>query len=251
MTPAGTGGAATGAEGAAEAAHPAMLRCFDLDGCVVVSDEAIADGLHHALRLVGVPAPDARAMRAAIGPPLISTLAGILQAQGIEPSEGEGAELLAAAVAAYRARYAEVGFDLTRPVDGMVALLDSLRSAAGTTVIVTAKPTAVAEPLLEHVGLRGAFDAVYGVAMGPDVEEKRVTLARALAETGVPAQAAVMIGDRSHDVAAGRACGTRTVGVLWGAGDRDELERAGADLVVIRPGELAAVLVSSGSVAGR
>ena len=231
--------------------RPPVLRCFDLDGCVVVSDEAIADGLHHALRLVGLPQPDAATMRAAIGPPLITTIAGMLRAQGLEPSEGEGAELLAVAVSAYRARYAEVGFDLTRPVEGMVALLGGLRPAAGMTVIVTAKPTAVAEPLLEHVGLLGAFDAVYGVAMGPDVEEKRVTLARALAETGVPAHDTIMIGDRSHDVAAGRACGTRTVGVLWGAGDRDELELAGADLVVARPGELAAVLVSSGSAAGR
>jgi phosphoglycolate phosphatase len=52
-----------------------------------------------------------------------------------------------------------------------------------------------------------------------------------------------MIGDRSHDMHAGRACGTRTVGVLWGAGDRDELEQAGADRVVAQPDELAVILL--------
>jgi phosphoglycolate phosphatase len=41
-----------------------------------------------------------------------------------------------------------------------------------------------------------------------------------------------MIGDREHDVLAGRACGTATVGVLWGAGDRAELEAAGAHAIV-------------------
>jgi phosphoglycolate phosphatase len=87
--------------------------------------------------------------------------------------------------------------------------------------------------------------------MGPEVEEKRVTLARALETTGVEAHSAVMIGDRSHDVHAGRSCGTRTVGVLWGAGDRAELELAGADLGVARPGELEDVLLSSGSSADR
>lgn len=229
-----------------------VLRCFDLDGCVVVSDEAIADGLRHALHLIGLPMLDADRLRAAIGPPLISTFSMLVAEVGHDPATGEGAELVGAAVAAYRTRYAEVGFDLTRPVEGIVALLDRLGSVpSGTTVIVTAKPTAVAEQLLDHIGLRDRFAAVYGAPMGPQVEEKRVTLARALLETGTDARAAVMIGDRSHDVSAGRVCGTRTVGVLWGAGDRAELEHAGADLVVARPDELDAVLISSGSSAGR
>jgi phosphoglycolate phosphatase len=241
------------AGGAAAAADDApALRCFDLDGCVVVSDEAIADGLRHALDAVGLPQPDAAGVRAAIGPPLLSTIAGLLRAAGTDPDVGEGAELLATAVATYRARYVEVGFDLTRPVPGIVPLLEELAAAgAGVTVIVTAKPAAVAEPLLEHLGLRHAFAAVHGAPMGPEVEEKRVTLARALAATGTAPRDAIMIGDRSHDVLAGRACGTRTVGVLWGAGDRDELERAGADLVVERPGELGAVLLRRGASAGR
>ena len=229
-----------------------LLRCFDLDGCVVASDEAIADGLRHALRTVGLPMPDAAALRAAIGPPLITTIGGMLRAAGHDTDGGRGAALLAEAVAAYRARYAAVGFDLTRPVPGIVALLDRLDAQAeGTTIIVTAKPAAVAEPLLEHVGLRDAFAAVHGAPLGPEVEEKRVTLARALDATATPAEHAVMIGDRSHDVRAGRACGVRTVGVLWGAGDRAELEHAGADLVVAEPRDLDVVLISSGASAGR
>lgn len=222
---------------------PPRLRCFDLDGCVVVSDAAIADGIRHAVRLVGLPMPDAEGIRAAIGPPLIRTFHGMLRAAGTDPDVGEGADLLRAAVAAYRARYAEVGFDLTRPVPGMVPLLDRLRRLdSGMTVIVTAKPTAVAEPLLEHVGLRGHFDAVHGAPMGPDVEEKQVTLARAIASTSTEPGDSVMIGDRSHDMAAGRACGTWTFGVLWGAGDRSELEDAGADRVLTRPEELGPLL---------
>lgn len=221
-----------------------LLRCFDLDGCVVISDEAIGDGLRHALRLIGLPEPDAASMRAAIGPPLITTIGERLRLAGLDPEVGEGAELLVTGVAAYRTRYAEVGFDLTRPVPGMIELLGRLRDAdGGTTVIVTAKPAAVAEPLLVHLGLRDAFDAVHGAPMGPEVEEKRVTLARALTSTGTTAEDAVMIGDRSHDMLAGRACGTRTVGVLWGAGDRDELERSGAGRVVARPEELDVILL--------
>jgi len=219
-----------------------LLRCFDLDGCVVVSDAAIADGLHHAVATVGLPTPDADEVRAAIGPPLRTTFARLVRAAGHDPEVGEGAALVTAAVTAYRTRYADVGFDLTRPVPGIVALLEEVADLPGRTVIVTAKPTAVAEPLLTHVGLRDRFDAVHGAPLGPDVEEKRVTLARALATHDAAADAAVMIGDRSHDVHAGRACGTRTVGVLWGAGDRAELEAAGADHVVDLPPALVPLL---------
>jgi len=226
------------------------LHCFDLDGCVVVSDEAIADGLRHALDLIGLPSPGAAELRAAIGPPLLTTIGMLIAEAGQDPSEGEGAELLRVAVDAYRTRYADVGFGLTRVVDGMAELLERLREASrATIVIVTAKPTAVAEPLLDHLGLRPAFDAVYGAPLGPDVEEKRITLARALAETGTEPSAAVMIGDRSHDIRAGRACRTRTVGVLWGAGDHAELVAAGADHIVHLPEELDA-LVATYSASG-
>ena len=69
------------------------LRCFDLDGCVVESDAAIADGIIHAVRVVGLPVPDASRIRAAIGPPLITTFSAMLRDAGTDPEEGEGAEV--------------------------------------------------------------------------------------------------------------------------------------------------------------
>jgi len=221
----------------------ASLRCFDLDGCLVVSDDAIADGLQHALGLIGMQPPDADGLRAAIGPPLLTTIGSMLSGAGHDPATPSGAAMLRTAVDAYRARYVTVGFGLTRVVDGMMQLLDRLRADdRGAIVVVTAKPTAVAEPLLEHLGLRSTFDAVYGAPMGPDVEEKCVTLARALTDMRMDPSRAVMVGDREHDMLAGRACRTRTVGVLWGAGDHAELVAAGADHIVARPDELDALM---------
>ena len=60
----------------------------------------------------------------------------------------------------------------------------------------------------------------------------------ALAATGARPHATVMIGDREHDVLAGQACGTGTVGVLWGAGDRAELEAAGAHAIIAEVREM-------------
>jgi phosphoglycolate phosphatase len=222
---------------------PALL-CFDLDGCLVQSDVAIRDGLDAAMAVLGLPPVDDEEARRCIGPPLVANVARIMEANGLPPTGTEGERRLAEAVDAYRTRYQSVGFDLTAPVDGIVAMLDELAATlvVERLVIVTAKPTEMSEVLLTRLGLRARFAAVFGGPLGVVVEEKPVTLARALAARGIDGSDAVMIGDREHDVLAGIACGTATVGVLWGAGHRDELERAGADRIVSAPHELPEVL---------
>jgi phosphoglycolate phosphatase len=216
------------------------LVCFDLDGCLVQSDVAIRDALDAAMRVLDLPEVDEEEARRCIGPPLVANLTRIMAASGLDATVGGGPQLLADAVHAYRERYIRVGYDLTTPVDGIVAMLDELATALPVErmVIVTAKPTEMSEALLTRLDLRPRFAAVFGAPLGVTIEEKAVTLARALLERGTSASDAVMIGDREHDVLAGRACGTATIGVLWGAGGRMELEEAGADHLVATPADL-------------
>lgn len=47
-----------------------------------------------------------------------------------------------------------------------------------------------------------------------------------------------MIGDRKHDVEGAREEGISSLGVLYGFGDREELEAAGADYIVGLPEEI-------------
>ena len=47
-----------------------------------------------------------------------------------------------------------------------------------------------------------------------------------------------MIGDRYHDIKAGKANNIQTVGVLWGYGAQEELIEAGADLIAEEPEDL-------------
>lgn len=219
--------------------RPALL-CFDLDGCLVRSDAAITDALDHALAAVGARPRGADALRFAIGPPLVGNLTRLLAEEGVDVTVGEGPALLARGVAAYRARYAEVGFALTEPYPDIPATLDAL---AGTPmVVVTAKPTTVATELLVRVGLAERFVGIHGTPGGLVDQEKHVTLAAMLRTRDVDPPSAVMIGDREHDVRAGVACGTATVGVLWGAGSEEELTAAGAGALAATPPELPDVL---------
>ena len=53
----------------------------------------------------------------------------------------------------------------------------------------------------------------------------------------------VMVGDRMHDIAGGRANGLDTIGVLYGYGSREELVGAGAAMLAETPADLADLIL--------
>ena len=52
-----------------------------------------------------------------------------------------------------------------------------------------------------------------------------------------------MVGDRNFDVIGAAAVGIKTIGVLYGFGDEEELSSAGAIHLVKTPGELTEFLL--------
>ena len=75
-------------------------------------------------------------------------------------------------------------------------------------------------------------------------------IAAALADFRSAPEQAVMIGDRRFDMEGAVANGVRGIGVLWGFGSREELERAGAASIVADPHELAGLLAGGFEPAG-
>lgn len=217
---------------------PAPAVFFDFDGCLVDSTAAITTCVNEALRAAGLRPRAPSALTWCVGPPLPASFARLLADAGDDPARAP------ALVQAYRAVYPDVARRRTRVIGGMPALLRRLHGTSRLAV-VTSKPAAFAAPLLDALGLTPWFSGLYAPELDALAEDKAVTLRRALQDTAHGR--AVMVGDRSHDVDAGRACGTATVGVTWGAGGRPELEAAGADAVVDTPQDLDAVLRGVGS----
>jgi phosphoglycolate phosphatase len=62
-----------------------------------------------------------------------------------------------------------------------------------------------------------------------------------LATQGLDPKHVVMVGDRSFDIFGAHANEVRAIGVLWGYGDRAELEQAGADAIAETADELPAL----------
>lgn len=224
---------------------------LDLDGCLVDSTGPITESLNHALRTLGVPPRPTAELVRFIGPPLAEAIATLiaegsdadsLRADAVDPAR------IDAGVDAYRARYARLALRDTTLIPGVVAALSGLAEVA-PLVLVTSKPERFARPIVQQLGLDRWLTALHAPSLARRTEPKRVTLARALADAapGIEPARTVMVGDRAQDVLAGRACGTRTVGVTWGAGSRAELQDAGADRIVDDPAGLVALLCPTAS----
>ena len=204
---------------------------LDLDGCLVDSTRAITNTFDHALASMGIAPRAPEVTRSFIGPPLRATFDRIVAEEGRDPA------LATDLVMRYRERYRAMSAAETTIIAGIPEALAALRERA-PIAIVTSKLGPVAERLVDEIGLRAHIPVIYAPDDEHVIEPKEVTLRRALAATGARPHATVMIGDREHDVLAGHACGTATIGVLWGAGDRAELETARAHAIVAEVHEL-------------
>ena len=204
---------------------------LDLDGTLIDSGEGVVASLREGFVGAGLRAPDDDVLRSFIGPPIHDSARRV----GVPP------ELHDAVVAGYQRAFAERGNLLARVFDGVPQALAALRDAGARLVVATAKPHTFAVPVLEHLGLAPLLDGVFG-APDDESDTKGQIIARALASVG-PDVRAVMVGDREHDVEGARENGLACVGVLWGFGDRSELEAAGARAVVAAPEELAAAVL--------
>ena len=212
---------------------------FDLDGCLVDSTVPIRSCLDAAFEEHGVPPIPPDGLRRHIGPPLQVTLSELVAEHGLP------GDLVDDLVTAYRSRYATVSVDLAISYPGVPELVAKLAADGHRVGVVTSKPQRFAVPIIEALDL----DRHYEVIVGPELTEaepKTATLARALEKLDtlrpVDRSRSVMIGDRHHDIDAAREHGLTGIGVLWGFGDREELEAAGATAIVATADELADVL---------
>lgn len=203
-----------------------MLRAilFDLDGVLIDSVASIGASMNHALVALGRAPRAPEELRRFVGPQLEESAAHLL--------DTHDAALIARWVAAYRAHYDVHCVAQTRPADGLAEVVGSL-AARVPLAVATSKPEIYAGRLLEAFGVRSAFRVLCGRSLALDREGKARIIERALAALALDGGPdVVMVGDREHDVKGAHAHGLPTLGVLHGAGDRHELERAGARWIV-------------------
>ena len=211
------------------------LALFDCDGTLVDSLGAIRTAMDAAFAEAGLTPPGER-VREVIG----LSLGGVLA--GLAPDADEAT--MERLVSAYRARYRanrEAGAVAEPLYPGMAALLERLAAAGWTLGIATGKSRRGLDALLAHHGLADRFVTLQTADIHPSKPHPAMALA-ALAEAGVEAGDAVLVGDTEFDMALAVNAGVRAIGVGWGYHAVDRLTAAGAERVVTDAGELERLL---------
>ncbi len=206
---------------------------FDLDGTVTDSGEGILRSVQYSLRHFGINRKNEELLFF-IGPPLKESFALFF------PDDPPTVD---AAVAKYREYYTEKGIFENRLYSGIDALLRELRAMGRVCCLATSKPEPFVERIVRHFGIGDCFDAVAGAQLHGPRDSKEAVLRHAcrLCDAGDMSRC-LMIGDRKYDVRGAHAVGMACVGVLYGYGDRNELQAAGADFLSRSVDDLAAVL---------
>lgn len=113
----------------------------------------------------------------------------------------------------------------TRQVEAapLVPLLAELLARGLRLGIATNDSAAAADVHLRAVGVRGAFDFVAGYDSGHGAKPEPGMLLAFARQARLDPGSVLMVGDSRHDLAAGRAAGMRTLGVLTGVATVEEL----------------------------
>lgn len=189
------------------------LVIFDVDGTLVDSQTDILAAMTHAFRSEALAVPSPAQVLAIVGLSLDVAIARLLPAA--EPAGV--ARLVTAYKDAYMDLRAQAGAAQSSPLyPGARAVLDRLAGEPGTVLAVaTGKSQRGLDKLIEAHGLEGLFASRQVADHHPSKPHPAMVLA-ALAETGVPARRAAMVGDTTFDMDMGRAAGVGTIGVAWG-----------------------------------
>lgn len=207
---------------------------FDLDGTLLDTLGDLAAAGNHALSAMGLPTHETDAYRFFVGNGVPKLIERILP----ETSRGEASQALALSL--FRRYYAEHAMERTRPYDGIVSILQTLKENGVQLGVLSNKDDAFTQSIIAHF-FPQVMDAVLGRKEGAAPKPDPTSLQNMMAELGCSPQETLYVGDSSVDVLTAHNAGVECCGVVWGFRGQAELTSAGADALAFAPADLLSV----------
>jgi predicted PurR-regulated permease PerM/phosphoglycolate phosphatase-like HAD superfamily hydrolase len=202
---------------------------FDLDGTLIDPDEQQTEALARRLRSISNLLPNRdpeqaarRLVRKTGGP--VNTVLAALDVVGLDDAVldlGNRLRRLKGERTAANFRMVPGAAEAVRALDGHYRL-----------GIVTARGQRDAEDFLAQYQLTDLFEVVVTRESTPRLKPHPQPVCHAAETLGLPPERCVVVGDTAVDIAAAQRAGARSIGVLCGFGEREELTTAGADLIL-------------------
>jgi phosphoglycolate phosphatase len=214
------------------------LAVFDCDGTLVDSSHNIVTAMAETFARHGLEPQPAARVRHVVGLSLAEAMADLL------PEADAASHTLLAGTykAIYQRLRAEARLRPEPMYDGIETLLERLVANGWLLGVATGKSDRGLNHVLEGHGIRHHFISLQTADRHPSKPDPAMLLA-CLADSGVEAADAVIIGDTVFDVGMGRAASVPAIGVSWGYHPPGELIAAGARAVAGDASELEALLL--------
>ncbi len=209
---------------------------FDLDGTLTDSGIGITNSVMYALKKYGIEVSHRSQLYRFIGPPLINSF---------ENYYGLSEEKAKTSVEYYREYYRDKGIFENFLYDGVEDLLKTLQDNNKILIVATSKSEVFAKQVLEYFNIAKYFTYIAGSNIDGTRTKKDEVIKYALESCNIiDISKVIMIGDREHDIIGAKKVGIDSIGVLFGYGDRNELEEAGADFIVDTVADIGKVLLA-------
>ncbi len=198
---------------------------FDLDGTLMDTDDQAVEALARRLQRLRWPHPHRTARRLIMASETPgNVLMTLLDVLGLDAPLAAFTDRLRR----WRGLRTRADFHIIAGAEEMLAELNGRYRLA----VVTTRGLGEAEPFLVQHDLRGIFDTLVTRESTWRLKPHPAPIRHAARLLEVPVERCVMVGDTTVDVKSARRAGAWAVAVLCGFGEREELERAGAHIVL-------------------
>ena len=212
---------------------------FDLDGTLTDPSPGLVEGFLYCFKKLMIDAGDRDSLRRYIGPSLFD----LWQVDfGFTPDEANYA------IEVFREYYNIYGWWDNKLYDGIHETLERLRAGGKKLVLATSKPEDTAKKVMRLFGLDKYFDFLGG-AGSHQKDQKWEVLAYSLSSIGIDTDnkeelsRCILVGDRCYDAEGAAKCGIDSMGVLYGHGTPQEIEKSGFTLIAETVSDIADILL--------
>lgn len=203
------------------------LVIFDCDGTIVDSQAGIVLSMEHAFKCLHMTPPTRAATLSVVGLSLPEAFS-VLAPEAEYETRRELAEK-------YKNAFRELDHDPSeserlfpdcKQIIADLAARDDLMLG-----IATGKSRRGVDRLIANEGWEGVFATIQTADDHPSKPHPSM-IHRAMMETGIDALNTIMVGDTTYDIEMARAAMVGAIGVTWGYHLREELEEAGAHIII-------------------
>lgn len=223
--------------------HNKQLLIFDLDGTLIDSVPDLAVAVNHMLEELGRPAFDETTIRGWVGNGASMLVKRALSGQTVV-DETMDPELFPRALELFLNFYGKNLSASTVAYPQVKETLEALSKQKYRLAIVTNKPYAFVEPILQNLKIDHLFEYWIG---GDSLSEKKphpLPLQHVCRTLDVPIEASLMVGDSKNDIYAAQAAGMQVIGVSYGYNYEEDIAHFDPDVVLDSFEEIVTTLVS-------